>query len=93
MKKSILKNVLILLGIVLISNIVTAQKSGFSKYDNGNIRVFVLKNNLVNSKVAIQDNILLSDSLIPSESWLKKLDSKGFTPVTDADFALNIMWT
>lgn len=72
---------------------VKAQPVSHNILESGSRKIFTLENNFLSLKVAFENNNLLNDSLIGNSDWFQSYGSSPVTMVTDAGFALNIVWT
>ncbi len=55
-------------------------------------QVFWLSNDQVQCSVSVKKAVLLKDELIPVPEWLAQFGAQHLEVVTDADFALDLMW-
>jgi hypothetical protein len=66
-------------------------RSGQKKVDG--IQVFWLSNDQIHCSVSVEKGALKEDVLAPVQGWISKFRAQLFDVKTDADFALDLMWT
>lgn len=66
-------------------------KAGEQKSDGQ--QIFWMNNEQIKYSVVLQDNELISDRLEAQPEWLSQFGTRPFAIETDANFALQVMWT